>query len=172
MLIFMRFYSTALRKNPPLLSAEENVLLKRKASRIISMGNYSETILTNMCMVYDGKGRFLVQNRLKQDWPGLNFPGGHVEKEESIVESVIREMKEETGLAVANLEPVGYFEWNVPSKNIRHVSLLFRTKTYLGVLKGSAEGPVFWIAEKELGSYPQAVDFDKVYGLMKKDLKN
>jgi 8-oxo-dGTP diphosphatase len=134
------------------------------------MGKYSQTILTNMCMVYDGKGDFLVQNRLKKDWPGVNFPGGHVERNESIVESVVRELKEETGLSVKELEPMGYFEWNVPSGNIRHVSLLFRTKIFSGSLTASPEGPVFWIKESDLTSYPQSVDFDKIYALMKKNL--
>ena len=33
---------------------------------------------------------------------GLVFPGGHVEEGESLLESVIREMKEETGLTIKN----------------------------------------------------------------------
>ena len=57
----------------------------------------SRVILTNMVMLYKKDGSFLVENRLKQDWPGLNFPGGHVEDDESMEESAKREMKEETG---------------------------------------------------------------------------
>ena len=33
-------------------------------------------------------------------WHGWNFPGGHVEKGEYVTPSVIREMKEETGLTI------------------------------------------------------------------------
>ncbi|MGB4014287.1 MAG: NUDIX domain-containing protein, partial [Bacilli bacterium] len=66
-----------------------------------------EIILTNMCMLYDDKGRILVQKRTKKDWPGITFPGGHVEDGETVVESVIREMKEETGLDVYNLRVCG-----------------------------------------------------------------
>ena len=40
--------------------------------------------LTIMCMVYKDDGSFLVENRLKKDWPGLTFPGGHVEDDELI----------------------------------------------------------------------------------------
>jgi 8-oxo-dGTP diphosphatase len=54
------------------------------------MSHDNRVILTNMCMLYDGEGRFLVQLRQKQDWPGLNFPGGHVEDGEDIPSSVIR----------------------------------------------------------------------------------
>ncbi|MFA6620027.1 MAG: NUDIX domain-containing protein, partial [Bacilli bacterium] len=64
-------------------------------------------ILTNMCMLYDKDGRFLVENRLAQDWPGLNFPGGHVENNETLEEAAKREMKEETGLEVSDLEQCG-----------------------------------------------------------------
>ena len=41
---------------------------------------------TNMCMVTDGQGRLLVQDRVNPDWPGITFPGGHVEPGESFVE--------------------------------------------------------------------------------------
>lgn len=39
------------------------------------------------------------------------FPGGHVEKGESIVQSVIREIQEETGLIVSNIVPCGIKDW-------------------------------------------------------------
>lgn len=59
-----------------------------------------KAIFTNMCMIYDDHGRVLVQDRLDPNWPGISFPGGHVNKEESISESVIREVYEETGLTI------------------------------------------------------------------------
>ena len=62
--------------------------------------------LTIMCMVYKDDGSFLVENRLKKDWPGLTFPGGHVEDDEMIEDAVIREMKEETGLTLKSIEPI------------------------------------------------------------------
>ena len=51
-----------------------------------------ETELCNMCMVMDGLGRVLVQERLPKPsnpWSGLTFPGGHVEPGETVVASVI-----------------------------------------------------------------------------------
>ena len=55
-----------------------------------------------MCMVEDGKGNVLVQNRLDPNWSGIVYPGGHVEAGESITASVIREIREETGLTIEN----------------------------------------------------------------------
>ena len=54
------------------------------------MAREEKCVLTNMCMVYDGN-RILVQDRMNPDWPGITFPGGHIEPKESFVESVIRE---------------------------------------------------------------------------------
>ena len=88
------------------------------------------TKLTIMCMVYKDDGSFLVENRTKQDWPGLTFPGGHVEDNELIEDAVVREMKEETGLDVSNLEGKGYIEWNEFGDNVRHLAMLFKTKTF------------------------------------------
>ena len=62
----------------------------------------NETVeFTNLCMVRDSD-RVLVMDRKKEDWPGITFPGGHVEAGESFTEAVIREVKEETGLRIAS----------------------------------------------------------------------
>lgn len=58
------------------------------------MAREETCILTNMCMICDGS-RILVQDRKNPDWPGITFPGGHVEPKESFVASCIREVKEE-----------------------------------------------------------------------------
>ena len=122
----------------------------------------SKVILTNMCMLYKEDGSFLVINRKKQDWPGINFPGGHVEDEESIPESVIREMKEETGYDLHSVEECGYFEWNVPKENVRHLAILFRSKDFSGDIHPSKEGEVLWMKEEDLKGKALSLDFDKV----------
>ena len=64
------------------------------------MARKEMAVFTNMCMVTDGKGNVLVQDRHDASWPGVVFPGGHVEEGESFTESVIREVWEETGIRV------------------------------------------------------------------------
>ena len=64
------------------------------------MSKSEQAIFTNMCMVFDDSGRILVQDRVSKNWPGLTFPGGHIDKGESFTKSVIREVWEETGLTI------------------------------------------------------------------------
>lgn len=127
-------------------------------------------ILTNMCMLYKEDHSFLVIDRLKKDWPGINFPGGHVEANESVEKSVIREMKEETGLNVHSLEFVTYYEWNMIEEGVRHLCLLFRSKDFDGTLKSSSEGKVFFIKKDELSHHLLSIDFDKILELASKDI--
>lgn len=123
--------------------------------------------LTIMCMVYNNDGMFLVEDRLKQDWPGITFPGGHVEDNETIEEAVIREMKEETNLEVSNIEYKGFIEWNNFGDNIRHLAMLYRTNSYKGTPKSSSEGKVFFIKESDLKNYQLSNDFLEIYKRMK-----
>lgn len=125
------------------------------------------TKLTIMCMVYKDDGSFLVENRVKKDWPGLTFPGGHVEDDENIVDAVVREMKEETGLTVSNLEHKCYIEWNNFGDDVRHLAMLFKTKTFEGKIMSSKEGEIFFIKEKDIEKFPLSNDFLKIYQLLK-----
>ena len=59
-----------------------------------------QAIFTTLCMVCDREGRVLMQRRTGTNWAGVAFPGGHVEPGESFVESVIREVREETGYTI------------------------------------------------------------------------
>lgn len=77
-------------------------------------------VLTNMCMIYDGE-RILVQDRMNPDWPGITFPGGHVEPQESFVESVVREVKEETGLDIENVRLCGVKQFTHREGKYRYI---------------------------------------------------
>ena len=55
--------------------------------------------LTVLCLIQNGD-EYLLQDRVKEDWKGYTLPGGHIENGESVVDAVIREMKEETGLDI------------------------------------------------------------------------
>ena len=123
------------------------------------MSRMEEVELTNMCMICDGKGNVLVQNKINNpNWHGWNFPGGHVERGEYITPSVIREMKEETGLQIENPRLCGIKEFHKSKDGKRYIVFLYITDQYSGELKGSAEGEVFWYPLKELFTSDQLVD--------------
>ena len=118
-----------------------------------------ETELCNMCMITDPEGRVLVQERLPKPsnaWSGLTFPGGHVEPGETVVASVIREVREETGFTITNVVPAGYIQWYNPERQSQYFVFLFKTSSYSGELKGSAEGNVKWMTLDEMLAGPLA----------------
>ena len=105
--------------------------------------------LTNLVMVEDDRGRVLVQNRIKPGWEGLVFPGGHIEKEELILDSAIREVMEETGICIRTPKLVGIQEFIHPDAS-RYLVFLFKAKAAGGTLHGSEEGGVLWMTLDEL----------------------
>lgn len=113
------------------------------------MGRKETVELTNMCMVEDGKGNVLVQNRLDPNWPGIVYPGGHVEAGESITASVVREVREETGLTVQNPTLCGVKQFWLDD-GVRYIVFLFRADQFSGELHGSEEGDAFWLPRKEV----------------------
>lgn len=133
-----------------------------------------EVILTNMCLLVKDD-QYLIQNRTKNDWPGFTLPGGKVEMGESILDSVIREIKEETNLVINEAKMVNYIEWLIEGK--RHLCILFRSDNFEGQLKDSLEGENRFMKLEELDENHFSDDFDKIldlYGLKwrKKDGSN
>lgn len=95
-------------------------------------------ILTNMCMVSDGCGNVLVQDRIDPNWPGITFPGGHVEAGEPFVDAAVREVYEETGLRVSNLKLCGIQDWQ-RDDGARYVVFFYKTEAFRGELTSSHE---------------------------------
>lgn len=105
--------------------------------------------LTNMCLVYDND-RILVQEKVGTMYSGgLVFPGGHIEAGESLTNSVIREIREETGLTIKNPQPCGYKDW-IEDDGTRYLVLLYKTNQFEGELKASDEGRVFWLDKEDI----------------------
>lgn len=109
--------------------------------------------LTNLCMVYDGT-KVLVEEKVGRDDKGVIFPGGHVERGEPIVDSVIREIYEETGLTIRNPKLCGVKDWINPEDGSRYMVFLFKANEFSGELVSSEEGRVFWTEIADLPSLP------------------
>lgn len=122
--------------------------------------------LTALCMICR-ENEILLQNRTKKDWSGYVFPGGHVEPGESIVEAVIREMKEETGLTILNPKLRGVKQF--PIENGRYIVFLFQTDRFEGELCSSEEGTVEWVDRSRFSSYALAEDMEDLIKVMDSD---
>lgn len=110
-----------------------------------------ENILCNMIKINRGNDVLVLDKVKKYGWEGLTFPGGHVEKIESITESVIREAKEETNLDIENIKYVGMISWYDMDNNDRIVGFLYETDDFSGeLIKENVEGTLEFIDYEEL----------------------
>lgn len=110
-----------------------------------------ENILCNMIKINRGNDVLVLDKVKKYGWEGLTFPGGHVEKIESIIESVIREAKEETNLDVENIRYIGMISWYDIDKNDRIIGFLYETDDFSGeLIKENVEGTLEFIDYEKL----------------------
>lgn len=119
------------------------------------MGRRESIELTAICCIYRD-GEVLLQNRVKKEWQGYALPGGHVEPGESIVESIIREIREETGLTIYHPKLCGIKQF--PIEDGRYLVFLFRANEFEGELISSDEGKMEWVRMNELDQYNTVSD--------------
>lgn len=119
--------------------------------------------LTVLCLVHNGEN-YLLQDRVKENWKGYTLPGGHIESGESVVDAVIREMKEETGLTVLNPRLCGVKQF--PIEGGRYLVFLFRADEFEGELASSEEGMMHWVRKEELYSVNLVEDFNELLQVM------
>ena len=122
--------------------------------------------LTVLCLIHKN-GKYLLQDRIKNDWKGYTLPGGHIEPGESIVDAVIREMQEETGLTIRHPHLCGVKQF--PLEEGRYIVFLFETEEFEGDLCSSEEGTMHWIDEKELSKVNLVEDFGDLIEVMLND---
>lgn len=134
------------------------------------MERTEQGVFTVLCMIYE-EDKILLQDRKKPDWPGFVFPGGHVEKEESFVKAVIREMKEETGLTIVAPKICGIKQFQTQNSE-RYLVVLFKTNQFTGTLTSSEEGEMIWVKREELDQYPLVDDFKELLRVFDEDELN
>ena len=123
------------------------------------MSRSQQVILTNMCLIEDNHGNIVMQIRdpKRYSWSGAALPGGHIGSHEGLVESVIREIREETGLIVKNLRLVGMKHWYTKSDE-RYLVFLYRTSDFEGQIHSTEEGEIKWVARDQLAKLDLAYD--------------
>lgn len=133
------------------------------------MRNLETVELTVLCLI-EQENQYLLQNRVKADWQGYTLPGGHIEENESIVDAVIREVKEETGLTILNPKLCGVKQFPIPQG--RYIVFLFRANRFKGELHSSEEGTMHWIEKDKLKEYNVVDDFEELLKVILEDNLN
>lgn len=118
----------------------------------------------NMCMIQDHDGNVLALDKVDDQYTGTTFPGGHVEEGETFADSVIREVREETGLTISSPVLTGVYHWS--ELGIRSLVLLYKADTYEGTLKNSEEGMVYWISKEDFLKKELAAGMNAVLKIM------
>lgn len=130
------------------------------------MGRTENVELTTLCLICRDD-LILLQNRVKKDWAGYTLPGGHVEPGESVVDAVIREMKEETGLTVKNPKLCGVKQF--PIEGGRYLVFLFKASAFEGDLCSSGEGKMEWVSRDALSQVQTVEDFRELLSVFDDD---
>lgn len=112
-----------------------------------------ERLIPETTLIYIEKdNKYLMLNRNKKEndlnegfWIGV---GGHIEKGETVEECAYREVKEETGLVLTNLDKRGtiYFQ----NDDFSEVMHLFTSSSFKGELIDCDEGELSWIDKKDV----------------------
>ncbi|CAG9610512.1 8-oxo-dGTP diphosphatase [Pseudoneobacillus rhizosphaerae] len=125
--------------------------------------------LWTVCMIQK-ENKVLLLDRQHDNFKGFIPPGGKVEFPESIVESAIREVKEETGLEVSNLIFKGLYEYVNPVAMDRYMIFNYITKDFKGeLLEDAPEGKAVWVDIEEAYSLPMQESIRRRFPLFFED---
>lgn len=105
-------------------------------------------------VVQDKAGRILIARRPESAHQGglWEFPGGKLERAETVLQALDRELFEELDIRVESTSPLIEIVHNYPDKQVcLHVH---KVDSWRGQVRGKEGQPVCWVTPKELGHYP------------------
>ncbi|MFL5236872.1 MAG: (deoxy)nucleoside triphosphate pyrophosphohydrolase [Rhizomicrobium sp.] len=116
----------------------------------------AKLVLIVACGLIDPDGRVLIAQRPpKKEMAGLwEFPGGKVEPQERPEEALIRELKEELGIAVQEpcLAPFTFASHSYPGFHL--LMPLFVCRRWYGTPVPLEHTALKWVRPRDLPSYP------------------
>ena len=117
--------------------------------------------------VIEYKNKILITKRLNKNFlPGLwEFPGGKIEKNETAIQAIIREVKEETNLTVSNPIFLGNIKHKYSHFGV-NISLFISFPKSIKSLNLSQE--YRWIRMKDILNYPLPKANHKMLDILKK----
>lgn len=108
-------------------------------------------------------GRMLILKRRTDDeeYGGFwDIPGGRLEQDENAQAGLIREVREETGLAIDKIRPLTV--WDYTHRDTKVIGLSFLARAEDGEVVLSEEHTAFtWAAPEEMGGYEFAPNLEK-----------
>lgn|SRR5574340_487115 len=75
--------------------------------------------------VIEREGRFLLVEEETAEGPRFNQPAGHWEADETLLEAVVREVREETAYSFRPTALVGIYRWRHANKDITYLRFAF-----------------------------------------------
>jgi 8-oxo-dGTP diphosphatase len=121
----------------------------------MSAGDGSTRELTVVAAVIrDGDGRVLLTRRPDDTHMGglWEFPGGKVDDGEAPVDALVRELREELGVAAGIERPITFAVHE--EQGLRILLLFYAARILNGEPKGKEGQAVAWVPVAELASYP------------------
>lgn len=107
-----------------------------------------EKLLTNLCLIVDD-GRILLGKKKRGIGAGrYNGYGGKVDAGETVEESLLREVFEESGLILKKYQKIGILQLETPQfENEMHI---FASDSFEGELRETAEMTPEWFWEQDI----------------------
>ena len=116
----------------------------------------AKTVVVAACALIDPDGRVLIAQRAPgKAMAGLwEFPGGKVEPEETPEEALIRELREELGIAVteACLAPFTFASHRYAAFHL--LMPLYLCRRWDGFIQQREHAALAWVEPNRLGDYP------------------
>jgi 8-oxo-dGTP diphosphatase len=103
--------------------------------------------------VADARGRVLIAQRPVDVHQGglWEFPGGKLEQDESPLQALKRELREEIGISVGSARQLIRVRHDYPDKSV--LLDVWRVADYAGIPVGREGQPLEWVAPNDLGKY-------------------